>query len=564
LIPLPHSIPARQYAVQLIGPDRLRLNREKEVPLPGPHGILARVEAVGLCFSDLKLLKQFAQHPRKGEITSGVSTDVLREIPSFVPGDMPTVPGHEAACRIVRVGNLVKHHNVGERVLVQADYRCFRTAGSNAAFGYNFEGALQEYVYTDERVAIDPATGGRFLIPVGEDLSASAVALVEPWACVEDSYVSAERRGPKPGGHMLVVADTSHLVEGLAEAFRLSGKPARITAVCPDPAEMRRVGALGVPLAAAPDVAAVPDESCDDVVYFGARRETVEALNGRLSHGGIINIVLGGKRIGEDVSVGVGRVHYGLTRWVGTRGTSAAESYSAIPPSGEVRPGEKIVVVGAGGPMGQMHVIRGLASGVPGIEITATDVDDARLAALAAKTLPLAKARGVPLRLVNSAKGAVTGKASYVALMAPVASLVADAVKSSAAGCLINIFAGIPAAARQPLDLDAYIANRCFMCGSSGSIVRDMMIVLSKVESGRLDTNASVDAVSGMAGALDGLAAVEHRTLSGKIIVYPMLHDLGLVPLSRLSRDLPEVARKLDGGLWSKAAEEELLRESAG
>ena len=43
----------------------------------------------------------------------------------------------------------VRHHALGERVLVQTDYRHLPTASSNAAFGYNFEGALQEYVVLD-------------------------------------------------------------------------------------------------------------------------------------------------------------------------------------------------------------------------------------------------------------------------------------------------------------------------------------------------------------------------------------------------------------------------------
>ena len=103
-----------------------------------------------------------------------------------MPGSLPTVPGHEVVCRVVAVGDQVKHHKVGQRYLVQADYRQLPTAGgSNAAFGYNFEGGLQEYTLLDERVVIAP-DGDRFLIPAGEDKSASAVALVEPWACVED------------------------------------------------------------------------------------------------------------------------------------------------------------------------------------------------------------------------------------------------------------------------------------------------------------------------------------------------------------------------------------------
>jgi hypothetical protein len=87
-----------------------------------------------------------------------------------------------------------------------------------------------------------------------------------------------------------------------------------------------------------------------------------------------------------------------------------------------------------------------------------------------------------------------------------------------------------------------------------------MKIVLEKVRSGRLDTNWSVDAISGMAGATEALGAVENRNLAGKVIVYPMLHDLGLIPLSELGSRLPTVAALLDHGRWTKAAEAELLR----
>ena len=66
------KIPKTQKAVQLIAPDELKLNESKPIDLPGPYQILAEVEAVGLCFSDLKLLKQFTGHVRKSEIVSGI------------------------------------------------------------------------------------------------------------------------------------------------------------------------------------------------------------------------------------------------------------------------------------------------------------------------------------------------------------------------------------------------------------------------------------------------------------------------------------------------------------
>src|ERR1019366_4782713 len=241
------AIPRRQFAVQLTGPGELKLNPEKDVFPPGPHQLLARVEAVGLCFSDLKLLKQFSAHPRKGEIASGISREVLAKIPSSVPGEQPTVPGHEVACRIMAVGSEVRRHQVGERCLLQTDYRGLLTAGSNAAFGYTFEGGLQEYVLMDERVVIDEATGERYLIPVPEDLSASAVALVEPWACVEGSYAFTGRRTIKPGGRLLVAVEAGHAVSGLAEAMA-GGLPGSVTVFGADASRQAALAAPGVPV----------------------------------------------------------------------------------------------------------------------------------------------------------------------------------------------------------------------------------------------------------------------------------------------------------------------------
>lgn len=538
------TLPATQHALQLVGPGQLKLNPAKPVVRPGPHQVLARIECVSLCFSDLKLLKQFDQHPRKGAVARGISPQVLSEIPSYVPGTLPTVPGHEVTLRIVAVGLNVKHHKVGERCIAQTDYRDLPTAGSASAFGYNFEGALQEYVLMDERVIIDPA-GERFLIPVSDQPAAAAVALVEPWACVEDSYVNVERQALKAGGRLLVVADDPARVSLDGLPCEPAGKPAEVLRHTPD-----QVGALA-------------DQSFDDILYFGASKGVLEVLNDKLAARGIINIVLGGKRIGAPVNLGVGRIHYGMTRWIGTTGSNPAEPYKTIPRTCELRNGDSLVVVGAGGPMGQMHVIRALCSGVPNLTVIGTDMDDARLASLQKKAEPFAKANGVALRMVNTVKTPLPGKYSYFALMAPVPALVSNSIRDSQPGCLINLFAGIPAPTKHELDLDTYIANRCFMLGTSGSTIDDMKIVLKKVTADRLNTNCSVDAVSGMAGATAGITAVENRTLAGKIVVYPMLHDMGLIPLVDLHQHYPTVAAKLVNGQWTKAAEDELLRVAA-
>ncbi len=548
------DLPETQYAVQLVGPDELVLNKAKDVPVPGRHQVLCRVEAVGLCFSDLKLLKQFSSHVRKSEVVSGIDLDILKEIHSYVPGEAATVPGHEAVVRIEAVGPGVEDFTCGQRFLVQTDYRWVRTATSNGALGYNFEGALAEFVLMDKRIITSPE-GESMLLSAGEELSGSAVALVEPWACVEDAYVSTERTTLKAGGQMLVVADTDAAQGGLNSLFCSYGAPAQITWV----SESAEPSGLTVPVTKAASVTELADAGYDDVVYFGSDPEVAESLFAKVALSGLLNIVLCGGRFGRDVVTLVGRVHYGGIRIIGTTGSYPAESMEIIPKTDEIRTGDKINVIGAGGPMGMMHVIRNICQGVEGVSVFGSDLDDDRLAALTKVAVPLAARNGVEYRPYNPTKQQTSDVFDYAAIMAPVPALVAACVRSAAEKGLINIFAGIPATVSGEIDLDAYIEKKLYFIGTSGSTLDDMKQMLAKAESGRLDTNVSVAAVCGFEGAAEGIRAVESRSIAGKIIVYPACRDLGLVSLEEMPEKMPEVARCLNDGLWTKQAEQKLL-----
>lgn len=537
------EIPRQQRAIQLIGPDRLVLNEAKPVHRPGPHQILCRVEACGLCFSDLKLLRQFSAHPRKSQITAGITPAALEEMPHYVPGEKPTVPGHEAVVRVVEVGQNVTQFRPGERYLVQTDYRWLPTHGSNAAFGYNFEGALQEFVLLDQRVITSPQ-GEPMLIHAPENLSASAIALCEPWACVEDAYAERQRTSFKPGGKCLVVGTDAQLLEKAQKYIgNLVGpneqKP-RVTVSQPE---------------------ALPPDQFDDVVYFGADATVAEKLFDRLASGGLFVIVQCGEKFRRPVVTPVGRVHYGGIRIVGTSTASLEAALRTIPVKAEIRPGDKINIIGAAGPMGTMHVIRNVCSGIPGISIFAGDINDDRLTMLNKLAAPLATKYRVHLRMYNPTKEQLTQKFSYTVLLVPSAQLVAQAIEQAVQGAILNIFAGIPANVTAELDLDTYIARGCYFVGTSGSTLEDMKTVLEKVKAGALDTNLSVAAVAGLEGAIDGMRAVERNLLPGKIVVYPFAKGLPLTPLTELARVLPTVARALNNGCWTAAAEAELERQ---
>jgi len=543
------EFPATQHAIQFVGADQVVHNPAKAMYPLGPRQLLLKSEACGICFSDTKLLHAFTNHPRKSEVLSGLTPEELAEIPSYKPGAQPGVPGHEPVGRIVAVGSDVRFHKVGERVLVQTDYRHLPTASSNAAFGYNFEGALQEYVVLDERVIMDPATGERFLIPVSDGPSASAVALIEPWACVEAAYAWGERTTLKAGGRLLVVADA---VDGLDDLIA-QATPGSITVV----------GALAV--VGATRVASVGDleGTFDDIVYVGADADTVETLGSHIGFGGVLDVVLAGGVFDRRVKIDVGRVHYDLIRYTGTAGTNAADGYARIPAQCELREGDRIAIVGAAGPMGLMHTVRTAVSGVPGISMDAVDVDDARLAHLAAVVAPVAAANGVPATFRNSKTAPLEGGYTYVAAMVPAPFLIAQAVDISTDGAIVNAFAGFAIGTMAELDLTAIATKGIYLVGTSGSRIQDMETMLAKVENGTLDTNVSLWAITGMAGVADGIDAVTNRTSGGKIMVYPMLPDLGMVRLDELAGKLPTVAAAMVGGRWTKAAEVALLASQA-
>lgn len=548
------ELPTTHAAIQLVGPGQVEFNPAKETPRPNPHQILARVEAVGLCFSDMKLLKQFHEHARKTPVLSGMSPEVLSEISSYRPLEKPTVPGHEATVRIVAAGDQVKHYKVGERYIVQADYRKLRTQNSNASFGYAFEGGLQEYVLMDERVIGDPHSAEGYMIPADEDNSASALALVEPWACVERAYATKERRYFTPGGKVLIVADPGISWRGLEECLSLDGSPKVVYAKLSDSnqeaslAGFRNIQRIN-------DLNLIPDYSIDDIVYFGAEPDTIEFLNTKVANNGIVNVCLCGRQIGRKVEIGIGRIHYGNVRWIGTISSDASKSLKMIPQTGEVRHKDKVLVVGAGGPMGQMHVIRTLSLGLEGVTVTGSDLDDGRLASLAPKVEGFAN-----YTAINSTKEELGKDYSYISIMAPVPELVVDALARCSKDAIVNVFAGIPAPVKHQIDLEELIYKRSYMIGTSGSEVEDMKAVYRKVLAHQLDTDLSVGAVSGMAGAKDGLEAVEKRTLDGKILVYPELVYEVLIPLPKLAEVYPSVAALLKNGSWTKEAEAEFLK----
>jgi threonine dehydrogenase-like Zn-dependent dehydrogenase len=532
-------------AVQLVAADRLELNRSKPTPRPGPTQILARVECVGLCYSDVKLLHQFQNHPRKLPVRRHLDAAALAGISSYVPSERPTVPGHEALLRVIEAGDAVTSVQPGRRYLIQADFRDLRTTDSNGAFGYNFEGALQQYVLLDERVTI-AANGEHYLVPAPDGRSASQLALIEPWACVEAALRTVERRSLTRGGTLLLAGDARYDLRGLD-----------LTAA----ATLLYAGDGAVPAGFTPvEPATLAERSVDDLLYAGHDPALLERLFPVVANDGLMLVATAGGSFGRPLSIPIGRVHYGNLRLATTSGAGFADALTAIPAGGEPRTGDHVNVVGAGGPMGVMAMVRAIAGAREGSLVEGGVRGAARAAALRNRITAMAGSRGVRVRLYDGDTERPDGTVDYCLLMAAVPDLVRRAVEEAAPGGIVNLFAGIPADTPVVVDLDQVVAKRVYFIGTSGSTVADMRVVLARIEAGQLDPNLSVGAVAGLAGAVDGLDAVRRRAIAGKVVIYPQLDDVPLLDLDAVAARFPTVRPLLRDGCWTAGAEEEFLR----
>ena len=126
---------------------------------------------------------------------------------------------------------------------------------------------------------------------------------------------------------------------------------------------------------------------------------------------------------------------------------------------------------------------------------------------------------------------------------------------------MLNIFAGVKVGTVTDLPLGPVVRDRVRVTGSSGSPLAAMKATLALTESGRLSTSYSLAAVGDMSSASKGLKALMDNTYTGKVVIFPFAHGIGLKSLKELARDLPEVAANLlDGQYWTRAAEAAFLK----
>ena len=530
-----------------------------EVSLPhfGADELLVRHDACGLCFSDIKILSLGETHPR---IFKNMKID-------------PVVMGHEVVMTIIGIGeNLKNTYRIGQRFIIQAD---IYDKGVNYAYGYMLQGGLSQYAVIGKQIL--DGDDGNYLIPIQEETGYVESALVEPWACVIAAYQLKYRSGVKHGGTTWIVGSpdaTDDTPYTITNGFDESSHPAKLT-LSHVPTRFatwlkERAAQLGVHVIDVPDIGNTTLESVDDIIVLGSDADTVEKVSPKLGMFGVLAVV-SNKPFARPLVIDVGRIHYNRWVYVGTKGSNISRAYTDIPVRSTLRTGGKTWLVGAGGPIGRMHLQRAIEIPDGPGTIVCTDVSDSRLEDLRISFEGDAKSKNINLVCLNPTKKdeynqkmaelRATGGFDDIIVLAPVPAVISDSANYLANHGVMNIFAGVNRGTMATLNLNDTLDKDIRVIGHSASSVDDMKLMLHDTEAGILKPNRSVAAVGSLEAAKDGLKALKDATYPGKVVIFPNIKYLPVTSLPELEQKLPSVFAKLHNGReWCVEAEQEFLR----
>lgn len=564
---LNYNLPEKSWAWNLYGAGLEKMGHDGRpepfsIPEPNDDQLLVRIDSIGVCFSDVKIIKQGGSHPKL------YNRDLSVE---------PTRLGHEVALTIVKVGkNLQKNYKSGQRLAVQPD---IYQQGKSTAYGYTIPGGLIQYHLIGKEVLETDA--GACLLPVADEMGYAESSLLEPWGCVMAAYTQRRRLTPKKDGIMWIIDQP-----GDSTSFTFSaGLDFPSTIILTDvPASVKQaVSNTQAKVIERNGLTSADYESLrkeltngvgfDDIVLLNpTSASTVGEIARFIARRGTCNLV-GIKPLNGLVQVDFGRLHYDYIAFIGTNGTDIAASYGEARNRCDLRAGGTTVFVGAGGPMGQMHVQRSLELPDGPKLVIATEISDDRLQTLSDMFSPLAEKHGRKLLFFNpnSSKQSFhdfvmqatqNQGADDVVVSVPVAGLMEEGDTVMKPDGMMVLFAGVVNGTMGLVNLSNVFLSNAQYTGTSGLTINDQASVMERRVAGTLSPGRSVAAIGGLETAAQAIESVIEGKYPGKVVIFPQIRNMPLMSLKELQERMPEVAAKLGEDLmWTNEAEVALIEK---
>ncbi len=550
-------IPDNMLAWPLFGAGMENLGKNNQpctvkVPEIGDDELLVKIDSIGLCFSDVKLIRAGKDHPRV------ISPDLASQ---------PVIPGHEAVMTVVKTGkNVSDKFKPGQRFIIQAD---IYVKGKGFAYGYAIDGGMSEYSRIDQRVL--NGDEGCYLLPLADSIPAGIAALIEPWTCVIASYMIENRKTPQKEGSILIVCEDGDNTVYVPGKLLKNAKPRRISALN---LNQQTIDLLRkeIPSARIDILKSIPEKgSFDDIFICEISREDAERIAKLANRNGVISFI--GKYPDESWSFDVGGIHYNGWFYQGTKSNNLSDAYSRNVRS-KLKKGGTCWLVGGAGAMGQMHTQLAVESTEGPSRILMTDMDDVRIKHVCELLGDKIKERKIEFHTLNPksfpspaafeaevAKFAEkSGGFDDIVMLVPVIPVVNSSAPFLKKAGLMNIFAGIPAGKEGLLNIRKIANENARYIGSSGSLTAHLRHTLKLVEDNKLNPGTALAAIGGMQDLKKGLEAVADAKFPGKTVIFPHC-EFPLTPiekLSELSPDLPATLSK--DGSYTTETEKEIFK----
>ncbi len=551
------NIPEKMLCWPLFGAGMEKLGKndqpcEVPVPEPGDDEVLVKIEAIGLCFSDVKLIRAGEDHPRV--ISKNLETD-------------PVIPGHEAVMQIVKAGkNVAAEYPVGKRYIIQAD---IYVDGVGYAYGYAINGGMAQYSVLDQRVL--NGDEGSYLLPIEDTTPAAIAALMEPWTCVKASYMIENRTKPKAGGKVLIVCQPGCDIVYAAGSALQKAEPAEVVLVnaSEDQFEAIKAELPGTDLCRSDSLPV--GLKYDDIFLCALDRETAEAASLLGEIGATVNFI--GKYPDEKWNFDIGSIHYKGWFCQGADSTVMSDAFNHNVRS-ELKKGGTCWLPGGAGAMGQMHTQLAVESPDGPSRILVTDMDNARIENVKQLLADDIAKRGIEFKAINPKDFASPAEYNAairefapqgfddIVMLVPVVPVVNDAADFLKTDGLMNVFAGIPAGKQASLNVMGIANQGMRYIGSSGSRTFHLRHVIELSESGELRPVTALAGIGGMKDLKKGLNAVINAEFPGKTVIFPNCEDMPLKPIGHLEELIDDAAETLDAaGFYTMATEKKLLEK---
>lgn len=171
----------------LCGVERVEV-RDVPQPVAGPHEVVVRVSAVGLCGTDAHI---FAGH-------ANYNTD---EYGQPIPFDVdPQILGHEISGVVEEIGREVNDLSAGDRVVIDQGLNCISLRRESLCEYCRTGDSHQCEFYAEHGITGLPGGLAEFIavpsvnaIPIRTDLNAAEAAMAEPLGCVIHASDAAKR-----------------------------------------------------------------------------------------------------------------------------------------------------------------------------------------------------------------------------------------------------------------------------------------------------------------------------------------------------------------------------------